>query len=142
MDTTTHHVDLDPGLFRRLGRAAPPLGGLGEDLAVRHLVEEDGLTLVARNWQIRSGELRGELDVVAVDEPSALVVVCEVKTRRDAARFGGAVVAVTPRQQMRIRRLAGLFLREAALPYRRIRLDLVAIDVTRRPTLTHLEGAL
>jgi putative endonuclease len=140
MDTDTHHLALEPSALR--AGSGTTLGSLGEDLAARHLVVDDGLTIVARNWRIAVGELRGELDVVAVDEAAGAVVVCEVKTRRDAARFGGAVAALPPRKRARIRSLTAAFLREAALPFPRVRLDLVAIDVGRCPTLTHLEGAL
>ena len=87
--STTCHLDLPAprhtGDRRRLG-------DLGESLAAAHL-EEDGLEVVARNWRLRAGELRGELDLVAVDRAGGLVVVCEVKTRRDAHRFDGALVA-------------------------------------------------
>lgn len=141
MHIGTHHHALDPRLVRAHRGDTAGLGTLGEQLAVGHLVG-DGLVVVARNWRIRTGELRGELDIVAVSEPQATIVVCEVKTRRDAARFGGAVMAVSPRQGARIRALAAAFLREAAMPYRRVRLDLVAIDIGNTPTLTHLEGAL
>jgi hypothetical protein len=87
MDTTTHHEPLSPSSLD----ASPglPVGRLGECLAARHLAA-DGLELVARNWRIADGELRGELDLIAVDRATATLVVCEVKTRRDAARFGGA----------------------------------------------------
>lgn len=142
MDTTTHRIDLDTAatrIFRAPGRG---LGAAGEELAAQHLVADDGLRLIARNWRLSAGELRGELDLIAVDEAVGRIVVCEVKTRRDAERFGGAVAAVSPGKCAKIRSLTAAFLRESSLPFRRVRLDLVAIDLGRRPTLTHLEGAL
>jgi putative endonuclease len=157
MHTATHHLVLERSALTacaalvRVGpsRAVPAgspghlhLGALGEELACRHLDRDDGLVVVARNWRLAAGELRGELDVVAVDERLGTVVVCEVKTRRDAHRFGGAAAAVPPRKRAKIRALAAAFLSDAALPYRRTRLDLIAVDLGRRPTLTHLEGAL
>lgn len=142
MDTSTHHRPLDPQRLGGTRGGAAGLGRLGEELAAGHLVADDGLVIVARNWRVRTGEVRGELDIVAVDESTATVVICEVKARRDAERFGGAVTALSSRQGARIRALTGAFLREAALPFGRVRLDLVAIDVGRRPTLTHLEGVL
>jgi len=146
---TTHHCTLARGttgrpgaVDARLDRGNTSLGALGEDLACRHLVEDDRLTVVARNWRLSVGELRGELDVVAVDEAIGCVVICEVKTRRDAAHFGGALAAVSPRKRAKVRALAGAFLRDAALPFHRVRLDVVAVDLGRRPTLTHLLDAL
>lgn len=136
---TTHRTVLAPDDLPAPGQSA---GAAGEELAARHLVEDDGLVVVARNWRLAAGELRGELDLVAVDEASGLVVVCEVKTRRDAARFGGALAAVSPRKRAKVRALAAAFLREARLPYRRVRLDVVAIDLGRAPVLQHVLGAL
>lgn len=141
---TTHRCTLELGgaVDARAGSGNGSLGALGEDLACRHLVADDRLTIVARNWRLTAGELRGELDVVAVDEALGCVVICEVKTRRDADRFGGALAAVSPRKRAKVRTLAGAFLRDAALPFHRVRLDVVAVDLGRRPTLTHLLDAL
>jgi putative endonuclease len=142
MDTTTHRTDLDHATLHAVRATAAGLGVAGEQLAARHLVVDDGLRLLARNWRLSAGELRGELDLVAVDQTAGLLVICEVKTRRDADRFGGAVAAVSPRKQAKIRALTAAFLRDSSLAFRRVRLDLIAIDLGRRPTLTHLEGAL
>ncbi len=144
MDIATHHRQYPlPGAGAGSG-SAPHLrtGVLGEDLACRHLVEDDGLTIVARNWRLASGELRGELDVVAADEATGCVVVCEVKARRDAERFGGAVAAVSPRKRAQVRSLTAAYLRETRLPHRQVRLDVVAVDLGRVATLTHLVAAL
>jgi putative endonuclease len=118
------------------------VGELGEELAARHLRRDDRLEFVARNWRLAAGELRGELDIVALDPAAGTVVVCEVKTRRDAERFGGALAAVPPRKRAKVRSLTAAFLRDAALPYRRVRLDVVAIDLGRLPVLTHVPAAL
>lgn len=144
MDTTTHHrhLDLTRGVSGRADAGNAPLGSLGEDLACHHLTVDDRLTIVARNWRLAAGELRGEIDVVGVDEASGCVVVCEVKTRRDAHRFGGALAAVSPKKRSRVRALTAAFLREAALPFHRVRMDVIAIDVGRDPTLTHVMDAL
>jgi putative endonuclease len=138
METSTHrrplHVaDVD---------GAVPLGPLGEDLAARHLVADDGLEIIARNWRLRAGELRGELDLVALDRRAGCVVVCEVKTRRDAERFGGALAAVSPRKRGKVRALTAAFLREAELRVGRVRLDVIAVDVGRSPMLHHVLDAL
>lgn len=152
MHPATHHRPLDAAT---LAACRPPIGSgadvparhvrrgvLGEALAAAHLADDDGLRVVARNWRLAVGELRGELDLIALDDVRGLVVVCEVKTRQDAGRFGGALAALPARKRARVRALAAAFLREGALPYRRVRLDLVAVDLGARPTLTHLEGAL
>lgn len=139
--SATHRLRLDRAAVAGVSSTAS-LGAAGERLAARHLVRDHGLSVMARNWRLASGELRGELDVVAQDDRTGLLVVCEVKTRRDAARFGGATSALGPRQRSRLRALTAAFLRGADLGYRRVRLDLIAIDVGREASLTHLEGAL
>ncbi len=117
------------------------LGQAGEALAVRHLVDDDGLEILATNWRVTKGEVRGELDVVAVDAATGSLVVCEVKTRRGTG-FGGPLAAVTPRKQAKIRALTLAFLRQAGMRYRHIRFDVVAVLLPdgRAGTLDHLEG--
>lgn len=115
-------------------------GALGEDLAADHLAGI-GLEVVARNWRIADGDLRGELDVVALDHAARQVVVVEVKTRRGDG-FGGPLAAVTPRKQARIRRLAVAFLVAADLPYRQVRFDVVAVRLDHDPPgLDHVVAA-
>lgn len=139
MPTTTHHVQV-PG---DLPDGLPPagLGRLGEDLAVDHLRHADGCVLVSRNWRISRGGLRGELDVVAYDPTAGELVVCEVKSRRAAHHFGGAVAALTPAKAARIRALAAAFLQDSARGYRRVRFDLIAVDFGAVSRLSHLPGA-
>jgi putative endonuclease len=140
MDTTTAHQLPLTVAERQALFAGDSLGRAGEALAARHLRCDHRLEVIARNWRIVDGSLRGELDLVAVDEASGSLVVCEVKTRRDAERFGGAVAALDPRKHRRLRALIGAFLRDQPDRYRSVRLDLIAIDVGRRPQLTHLAG--
>lgn len=116
------------------------LGRSGEDLACQHLTAA-GLVVLARNWRLVAGELRGEIDVVALDPADGTLVVCEVKTRR-SDRFGGPAGAVTPAKQRKIRRLAAAFLRAADLRAAHVRFDVVAIVAApgARPDLVHLRG--
>lgn len=125
-----------------VARRTGPLGPLGEGLAVAHLTGEDGLEVAARNWAVRGGEVRGELDVVALDHAGRLVVVVEVKTRRSDAQ-GGPLAAVTHRKCARIRTLTAALLRREELPYRRVRFDVVGIWLPRggQGRLEHVQGA-
>lgn len=134
-----HRVELDRSLRPRSGCS---LGDFGERLAEQHLREADGLEIVARNWRLVAGELRGELDLVALDVAVGHLVVVEVKTRRDAERFGGAMAAISPRKAARVRSLTAAFLRETGTAVGRIRLDVVAVDLGRNPVLHHLLAAL
>ncbi|GAA4476212.1 YraN family protein [Rhodococcus olei] len=110
------------------------VGALGEELAVGHLVER-GMVVLARNWRCRYGEL----DVIA--ERAGTVVFVEVKTRTGRA-FGTPAEAVTFAKQARIRRLAGLWLREQERGWVRVRFDVVAVVLAPgcRPDVTHLEA--
>lgn len=133
---------LDPGTLAGPERPGPGrLGARGERLAAEHLAA-DGLEVVARNWRLTAGGLRGELDLVALDHAHAQVVICEVKTRRDDA-FGGPLAAVTHTKQVRLRRLAGAFLTAARLPYRRARFDVVGVwlPASGPGRLEHLRAA-
>ena len=115
-------------------RAKDALGRYGEELAVAHLRQE-GLTIVARNWRCRTGEL----DIVARDGSS--LVICEVKTRRSVA-FGSPAEAVGPRKLRRLRELALHWLDDQQIHVPDIRFDVVAVLVppTGRPVVEHLRG--
>lgn len=138
---TAHRLPLDPARITALG-ADHRLGALGEQLATDHLRDHDGLEVVVRNWRLATGPLRGELDVIARDVAADRLVVVEVKTRSDAGRFGGAVSAVSPAKQARIRALTAAFLRSQPVHTRHVRLDVIAIDLGASPRLTHLVGVL
>lgn len=110
------------------------LGAQGEDLAVGHLAA-GGMTILERNWRCRYGEL----DVIATDGDT--VVFVEVKTRSGRG-YGTPAEAVTFAKQSRIRRLAGLWLREQPRGWTRVRFDVVSVLVEpgHEPTLEHLRA--
>ncbi len=119
---------------------APPnpravLGARGEQLAVEHLTAQ-GLVVLDRNWRCREGEL----DVVATD--GATVVVVEVKTRTGTG-YGTPEESVTPRKLARIRRVTQRWLSEHRVGWVEVRFDVVAVLVDRRTgsaQVTHLRG--
>ena len=99
------------------GRQA--LGAHGEALVARWY-EEQGYTVLARNWRVAEGEL----DLVLGRD--RLVVVCEVKTR-STDRFGSPLEAVTALKQRRIRRLTALWLSASGHGPCQIRFDVAAV---------------
>ncbi|MFI8105059.1 YraN family protein [Streptomyces sp. NPDC086023] len=116
-------------------RARRALGRYGEELAARRLAEA-GMTVIARNWRCRGGEI----DIVA-REGDALVV-CEVKTRREGA-FEHPMAAVRPAKAARLRRLAGRWLADhGGPPGGGVRIDLVGVVLPRRgaPVVEHVRG--
>ena len=112
------------------------IGALGEQLAVDHLMSL-GLRVLTRNWRCRYGEL----DVIAADVASRVVVFVEVKTRT-SDQFGGVAQAVTPDKVRRLRRLAGLWLSGQDGRWAAVRIDVIGVRIGRRPVpeITHLQG--
>ena len=73
-------------------------GAEAEALAAAYL-EKQGLTIVARNYRCRLGEI----DLVARD--GATTVFIEVRKRRSAA-FGGAAASITAAKRMKLMKAA------------------------------------
>lgn len=136
-------MDPSPDL-RPTQPGAPPrdpgrVGDHGETLAADHLGSL-GLEVVARNWRVNDGDLRGELDLVALDHDEGCVVVVEVKTRRGSG-WGGPLAAIDGRKQARLRRLARAFVTSADLPYHATRIDVIGVRLDTRH-LHHVTHAL
>jgi putative endonuclease len=95
------------------------LGKLGEDLACRELSRR-GYAILARRYRTRYGEI----DIVARD--GATIVIVEVKTR--ASRdFGGGAAAVTRAKQQRMHRMGTDYLLRRRLAHTPCRFDVVDI---------------
>ncbi|MGH3521117.1 MAG: YraN family protein [Haloechinothrix sp.] len=111
------------------------LGRKGEDLAHRFL-ESRGLTVLARNWRCREGEV----DIVATD--GERLVVCEVKTRSGVG-YGAPAESVTHVKAARIRRIAHQWLCTFKVGFSSIRFDVVSIvwPPGENPQLRHFPGA-
>jgi putative endonuclease len=120
------------------------LGDHAEAMVAARL-SRSGMRIVARNQRTR--EVRGEIDVVAVDG-GALVFV-EVKALRAGTLAGPErpALAVGPRKQRKLRSLAVAWLRDHdgfVPPHRTLRFDVVGvrIDATGRPVeWEHLRAA-
>lgn len=99
------------------------------------------MSIVARNCRTRFGEI----DAVALD--GDVLVFVEVKTIRAGGRVGppSPLLAVGPRKQMQVRRLARAWLAENAKPFHRsLRFDVVGVTVDRDggpAEIEHLEAA-
>ncbi|MCX4547888.1 YraN family protein [Streptomyces sp. NBC_01387] len=111
------------------------LGRYGEELAARTLAGA-GMTVVERNWRCRAGEI----DIVARD--GDVLVVCEVKTRREGS-FEHPMAAVTPAKAERLVRLAERWLAaHGGAPPGGARIDLVGVVLPKRgaPLVEHARG--
>jgi len=117
------------------------LGQDGEAAAAAHL-ERLGWSIVARNWRPDDPQLRGEVDIVAIDGHS--VVFCEVKTRGGGGA-GDPLEAVTPIKQRRLRLLARAWLAEHDPSYRTVRIDVIAVrwpPSAVAPAIDHVRDAV
>ena len=111
------------------------IGAFGEQLAVEHL-EALGMTILARNWRCRYGEL----DVIATDPSGRTLVFVEVKTRTGDG-FGGLAEAVTGEKVRRLRRLAGLWLAQQESRWPALRLDVIGVRLYENSKeIRHLKG--
>lgn len=127
--------------LRRVTRTRQRLGEAAEE-AVATRLRGAGWEIVERNARTRYGEL----DIVALDG-DALVFV-EVKAGRAGAAFGPErpILAIGPRKQHQVRRLAAAWMAERRdLPrYARIRCDAVGVTYDRSGRITdyeHIEAA-
>ena len=111
------------------------LGSAGEEAALA-AYRERGFELVARNWRCPIGEI----DLVL--RHGALLVVCEVKTRR-GFDLGGPFEAVDARKRRKLRLLAGAFLAGGGVVHDAVRFDVASVRVGRdgRPDVELFEEA-
>jgi putative endonuclease len=108
--------------FSRVRTAKQIAGDAAEDHALHHL-QQQGLTLVERNFRCKGGEI----DLILRDQ-DALVFV-EVRKRANT-RYGGAAASITARKQARLVIAAQVFLQRYKTPPA-CRFDVVAFDGDR-----------
>ena len=111
------------------------LGQFGEDIAAKFLTE-NGYTIVARNFRIRSAEI----DIIA--QIGGVVVFVEVKARSNI-RHGLPKEAVTLRKQKKIIEAAGVFLQDENFADCACRFDVVEIFFAqeRVEEINHIKNA-
>ncbi|RYU12347.1 YraN family protein [Nocardioides iriomotensis] len=100
-------------------RQRESLGAHGETVAARHLVEQ-GMVVLDRNWRCDVGEI----DLVLRD--GQVLVVCEVKTRRDMTH-GSPHEAVDATKAARLQLLAARWMEQRGVRPPEVRVDLVAV---------------
>ena len=128
-------------MLRRMTETRQRLGRAAEDLVAERLAAT-AWELLERNARTR----HGELDIVALDGRTLVFV--EVKAGHAGSLHGPErpVLAIGPRKQRRIRRLATAWMGERHdLPrYEGIRFDAVGVTYDRAGRVTdyeHIEGA-
>ena len=121
----------------RNDRARALVGRRAEDLAAR-VLEEAGMTIVARNWR----RPEGEIDLIARDTDGTCVF-CEVRSRTGEA-YGDVLEMIGARKQARVIRAARLFLSSETMDATGYRFDVVAVtflDDAQPPRVVHIPGA-
>ena len=113
-------------------------GSWGERVAAG-VLQAQGWRILDANWRPPTGrgEVRGELDLVAVDGHQ--LTVCEVKTRR-SMQCGHPFEAITADKTRRLHLLALAWARSHEISTEEIRVDAVAITGTAAEfTFEHLK---
>jgi len=112
------------------------LGKRGEDLAARYL-QRLGYRIIARRERV----LRGDLDIIALDDRT--VVFVEVRTRTDTLH-GHPSETIDSRKQRRIATLANAYIRRHRLEDCRVRIDVVTVTLAGpdgQPEVEHFQNA-
>ncbi len=110
-------------------RTKPELARFGEEQAAEWY-RSQGFVVLEQNWFCPSIYGRGEIDLIL--RKKSLVVVCEVKTRT-SKRYGSGYEAVGWSKQQQVRKLAAIWLHEAAnngtkAGYVTLRFDVADVD--------------
>jgi len=115
---------LDPlrGLLARARRRArdDDLGLVGERLAEREL-KRRGYRILERRWRCRIGEI----DLVARDGETLVIVEVKTRSRRD---YGPPTDAVDARKRRKLERLAHMYLAAKRLRDVTVRFDVVGVQ--------------
>ncbi|QJC52299.1 YraN family protein [Paenibacillus albicereus] len=113
-------------------------GRIGEEAAAAWL-ERHGMRLLERNWRCRMGEL----DLIAED--GGTLVIVEVRSARTGSRYGTAAEALHGRKQLKVRRVAGVYLQQRGWNGRTIRFDAAAVTLDasglRAVEVVHIKNA-
>ena len=122
-------IELSSEKEMRSRTAASELGDLGERVALEFL-ERSGYRIVLANFtapigrDIRGTQVKGEIDIVALDEDTLCFV--EVKTR-SAVDFAGPLSNVDLRKQRVVTRTARVYRRLFAIQNMKHRYDVVTV---------------
>lgn len=116
------------------------LGRWGEDLAAQYL-REKGWYIRHRDWRDR----HRDIDIVAIDEDSSVLLIVEVKTR-STDLWGDPDEAITLEKQANILRATASYQRLYRMEWINVRFDTISIvgspDMPRESIrITHQENA-
>jgi len=112
-------------------------GARGEDLACAYLAAQ-GYTILSRNLWLRSEDgLRREVDILACQGDTLVLVEVKLRRRGDDT---DPLEAVTPRKLHHMQEAALLLLQDPAYAGQNVRLDVIAVSLHHREArITHLK---
>jgi len=90
-------------LLNNRSKAQNVENGAGAEDAAELWLQQRGLSVVARNYRCKSGEI----DRIMLEQKTLVFVEVRLRTRSD---FGGAAASITPAKQQRLIKTAQLFL--------------------------------
>ena len=102
--------------------------GADAEHAAELWLQQRGLSVVARNYRCKSGEI----DRIMLEQKTLVFVEVRLRTRSD---FGGAASSITPAKQQRLIKTAQLFL----LEHPQFRLHACRFDVMLATDIEHWE---
>lgn len=109
------------------------LGKKGEALAYSYL-KSKGYKIIAKNYK----NFLGEIDIIAKDKDYTVFI--EVKTRMSRA-FGDPLEAIDETKQLKIRRVATMYLKERRQLETNCRFDMIAVLGDNIEDIRHIENA-
>ena len=117
--TDADHARLPDGQGHGPRTGKKELGKKGEEMALRFL-KKRGYRIIERNYACKMGEM----DIIAREKDTLVFI--EVKTRTSTT-FGPPQLAVNPKKQLQMSKVALHFLKEKKLEDVKARFDVVAI---------------
>lgn len=113
------------------------IGAFGERLAARHLTEK-GYLIIETNYRNRKGRQLGEIDLIAKEKSSEILVFVEVKTRKTSFFDTCPEESITGRKLERLDRIAQAYLREKRLTDVPYRFDAVTVRINAGKKLARI----
>jgi len=107
------------------------LGKFGEDIAARFL-KRNGYKILHRNWRCAIGEI----DIVAQEKEFLAFV--EIKTRC-SIDFGPGYLSVNSAKQLKLIKLAHVYLKRYGLTDKPCRVDIISIDMAQNDKAFNIE---
>lgn len=107
------------------------IGNKGEDKAANYL-KKQGYKIIERNYNLPCGEV----DIIA--QKGKTLVFVEVKYRKNAEDFGGAVAAVTKAKQNRVIKAALSYIKTKKPAFDALMFDIIAISGDK---IEHIQNA-